>query len=137
MVPELHVVTAMEALDAEADPNTVAFVSDLSQAERNELQSLSFQIESWLFDGSITLSTAGHEAVDAGFGEPWLSQLGDPEFGATAVSRSIGLAASVQAGLLDGDPQVMAALDRFAKLRQAVETTTVAVLLIPADQVVP
>jgi hypothetical protein len=136
-VPELRVVTAAEALDAEADPNTIAFVSDLSSDQRIELQSLSIEIESWLLDGSVTLSSAGHEAVDAGFGEPWLSQLGDPELDVISISRSNGLAASVQAGLLDADPHIMTALDRFATLRQAVETSTVAVLFTPAEQVAP
>jgi len=135
VVPELRVVTAVEALDVEVGPNTVAFVSDLPQDERIELQSLSIEIESWLPGGEITLSTTGHDAVDAGFGEPWLSQLGDPSIDATAVSRSNDLAASVRAGLLDGEPNIMTALDRFATLRQRVETSTVAVLLTPADEV--
>ena len=129
-ISELYVVTAMDAVDAASDPNTIAFVSDVSASERDELQTASFAIESWLFDGLITLSDTGRAAVDAGFGDPWLSQLGDPEIDATTISRSLSLAATVQAGLLDADSEILTTLQRFAELRQAVETSTVAVLLV-------
>ena len=53
------------------------------------------------------------------------------ELDATSISRSNTLAASVQNGLLDADPTIMTVLDRFATLRQSVETSTAAVLLVP------
>jgi hypothetical protein len=134
-LPELHVVTAMDAVDAESDPNAIAFVSGLSGGERAELQAATIDIESWLSDGEVTLSAAGKSAVAAGFGEPWLSQLGDAALDATAVSRSNGLAASIQSGLLTAEPRILVALHRFATLRQAAETSSVAVLLVPADEI--
>jgi hypothetical protein len=54
------------------------------------------------------------------------------ELDAPAVARSNGLAAAVAAGFLDADPAIMTALNRFTVLRQAVEASTVAVLLVPA-----
>ena len=134
-LPELRVVTAMDAVDAENDPNAIAFVSALSVGDRAQLQATTLDIETWLFDGEITLSAAGRSAVAAGFGEPWLGQLGDQEIDAPTVSRSNALAGSIQSGLLAAEPRILAELDRFATLRQAVETSTVAVLLVPADQV--
>jgi hypothetical protein len=133
-ITELHVVTGLEAIDAAQDPNTIALVSDLSSDERSELLDATIAIESWLFDGRISLSDAGVAAVNAGFGDPWLSQLGDPNIDATTVSRSVSLAAAVESGLLDGDPEIVTELRRFAKLRQSVETSTVAAVLLPADQ---
>ncbi len=130
-VAELRVVTAMEAVDAENDPSAIAFVSNLTEVERVELQAMTFDIEAWLFEGQITLSEAGQAAVDAGFGDAWLRQLDKPELDATSISRSNTLAASVQNGLLDADPTIMTVLDRFATLRQSVETSTAAVLLVP------
>ena len=130
-VAELRVVTAMEAIDASTDPNLVAFVSQLSVLERDDLQSMMIEIETWLRDGRITLSDKGREVVAVGLGEPWLGQLGDPELDATTISRSIALAAAVQAGLLDADPATLATLQKFSVLRQSVETSTVAALLIP------
>lgn len=135
LLPELRVVTAMDAIDAESDPNVIAFVSALSVGDRAALQSATLDVEAWLFDGGITLSAAGRSAVAAGFGEPWLSQLGDPGIDATTVSRSNALAGSIQSGFLAAEPAILTALHRFATLRQAVETSTVAVLLVPADQV--
>jgi hypothetical protein len=132
-ITELHVVTAMEAVDAASDTGTIALVSDVSAGDRTELQAASIAIESWLLDGLITLSDAGRTAVESGFGDPWLAQLGDAEMDATSVSRSISLAAAVQAGLLDADSEIVTTLRRFATLRQAVETSTVAVVLVPPD----
>jgi hypothetical protein len=129
-IAELHVATAMDAVDAASDPNTIALVSDVSVGDRIELQATAIAIESWLLDGQITLSDAGRSAVEAGFGDPWLSQLDDPALDATTVSRSISLAAAVQSGLLDADAEVLATLQRYADLRQAVEASTVAVVLV-------
>lgn len=134
-LPELRVVTAMDAVDAQRDPNAIAFISALSAGDRAELQAATLEIAMWLLDGEITLSEAGKSAVEAGFGDPWLSQLGDPELDGTTISRSNALAASIQSGLLDADPRVLNAMQRFATLRQSVETSTVAVLLVPVDQV--
>ncbi|MEP7112919.1 MAG: hypothetical protein ABI862_06615, partial [Ilumatobacteraceae bacterium] len=136
-LPEVRVVTAMDAVDAQSDANTIAFISALSADDREELQAETLEIATWLLDGKITLSEAGRSAVAAGFGDAWLSQLGDPELDATTISRSTALAASIQSGLLDAEPRVLDALQRFASLRQSVETSTVAVLLVPPDQVAP
>ncbi len=93
------------------------------------------EVEAWLGDGRVTLSEKGREAVAVGLSEPWLGQLDDPELDATTLSRSNALATAVQAGLLDADPAILAALDRFSVLRQSIETSTVAVLLIqPANR---
>jgi hypothetical protein len=127
--PELRVLTGMEAVDAASDPDTIALESAVSESGRIELQAAAIAIESWLLDGRITLSDPGRAAVDAGFGDPWLTQLGDPEIDATAVSRSISFAAAVQSGLLDGDAEILDTLNRFADLRQSVEASTVAVVL--------
>jgi hypothetical protein len=129
-IAELRVVTAMEAVDAERDPSTIAFVSDVSESERAELQASAIAIETWLSEGLIALSDAGRTAVESGFGDPWLDQLGDPELDATSVSRSIALAGAVQSGLLDADSEVLSTLRRYADLRLQVETSTVAVLLV-------
>jgi hypothetical protein len=128
---ELHVVTGIEAVEAASDPATIALVSDLSADERAELQAASIAIESWLFDGQITLSDAGRSALESGFGDPWLEQLAGPELDATTVSRSISLAAAVQSGFIDADAEKLTTLRRFADLRQSVEGGTAAVLLVP------
>jgi hypothetical protein len=128
-VAELRVVTAMDAIDATTDPDLVAFVSQLSALEREQLQTMMIDVETWLREGRITLSAKGTEAVTVGLGGPWLGQLGDPELDATTISRSIDLAAAVQAGLLDADPALLTTLERFSRLRQSVETSTVAALL--------
>ncbi len=128
-IAELRVVTAMEAVDVARDPSTIAFVSDVSERERAELQASAIAIESWLSEGLITLSESGRAAVDAGFGEPWLDQLDDPQLDATTVSRSIALAGAVQSGLLDADAEISSTLSRYAALRLQVETSTVAVVL--------
>ena len=134
-VAELRVVTAMDAIDATTDANLVAFVSQLSALERDDLQTMMIEIETWLRDGRITLSAKGEDAVAIGLGEPWLGQLDDPELDATTISRSIALAAAVQAGLLAADPAVLTTLEQFSTLRQSVETSTVAALLIePANR---
>jgi hypothetical protein len=133
-VAELRVLTAMEAVDAASDPDVVAFVSDLSESERLELQTTSFEIEAWLRDGLITLSETGRAAVDAGIADPWLGHLGDPALDATSISRSNSMALAVESGLLDADPEVVATLRRFASLRPAVETSTVAVLLVRPNE---
>ena len=62
LLPELRVVTAMDAIDAESDPNVIAFVSALSVGDRAALQSATLDVEAWLFDGGITLSAAGRSA---------------------------------------------------------------------------
>ena len=116
-----YVVTAMDAVDAASDPNTIAFVSDCSASERDELQTTSFAIESWLFDGLITLSDTGRAAVDAGFGDPWLSQLGDPEIDATTISRSLFARGNGAGRPARRGPEILTTLRRFAELRQAVE----------------
>jgi hypothetical protein len=128
-VAELRVVTAMDAIDATTDPDLVAFVSQLSALEREQLQTMMIDVETWLREGRITLSAKGTEAVTVGLGGPWLGQLGDPELDATTISRSIDLAAAVQAGLLDADPALLITLERLSRLRQSVETSTVAALL--------
>ena len=134
-VAELRVVTAMDAIDATTDPNLVAFVSQLSDPERDDLQTMMIEVEAWLRDGRITLSAKGSEAVAVGLGEPWLGQLDDPELDATTVSRSIAFAAAVEAGLLDADPALLTTLEQFSTLRQSVETSTVAALLTqPANR---
>ncbi len=134
-VTELRMLTAMDAVDAASDPNLVAFVSQLSAGERGDLQSMATEIAAWLGDGRITLSEKGEAAVAVGLGETWLGQLPDPEIDATTISRSNELAAAIQAGLLDADPAILTSLQRFAALRQSVETSTVAVLLIqPANR---
>ncbi len=80
------------------------------------------------------MSDEGGAAVASGFGEPWLDRLGDLELDVTSASRSIALAAAVESGLLDADREVLTTLRRFATLRQAVETSTVAVVLVqPAN----
>ncbi|MDP9464138.1 MAG: hypothetical protein M3P52_05910, partial [Actinomycetota bacterium] len=132
-VAELRVLTAMEAVDAASDPNVVAFVSDLSEGERLALQALAIEIENWLRDGRITLSPAGRATVDLGFGDPWLGQLADQELDATSISRSNSLAIAVETGLLDADQEILTTLHRFSTMRQAVETSTVAVLLVRPD----
>jgi hypothetical protein len=129
-ISEMRVVTALDAVDAVSDPNTIGFVSGVSVGDRIELQATAAAIESWLFDGQITLSDAGRAAVEAGFGDSWLSQLDDPEIDATSVSRSVSLATAVQSGLLEADAEIVTALQRYAELRLAVETSTVAVLLL-------
>ncbi len=129
-VAELHVLTAMEAVDGAIDPNVVAFVSDLSEGDRLELQDMTIEIEAWLREGRITLSDAGRATVDVGLGDPWLGQLTDPELDATSISRSNSLAIAVETGLLDAEPEILTTLQRFATMRQAVETSTAAVLLV-------
>jgi hypothetical protein len=134
-VAELRVVTAMDAIDATTNPDLVAFVSQLSARERDDLQTMMIEIETWLREGRITLSEKGTDAVAVGLGEPWLGQLDDPELDATTISRSIALAAAVRAGLLDADPALLATLEQFSTLRQSVETSTVAALLTqPANR---
>ncbi len=129
---ELHVLTAMDAVDAAGDPNLVALVSQLSAGERSDLESMIPDVAAWLADGRVTLSAKGKAAVAVGFGGPWLGQLGDPEIDATTISRSNELGAAIEAGLLDADSTIMATLQQFAALRQSVETSTAAVLLIPS-----
>jgi hypothetical protein len=137
-VAELRLLTAMEAISAASDPNVVAFVSELSERERLELQTIAIEIEAWLRGGRITLSEIGRTMVDVGLGEPWLGQLADAGLDATSISRSHALAIAVEAGLLDADAEILTTLERFATMRRAVETSTVAVLLVrPERNVVP
>ena len=133
-VAELRVLTAMEAVDAVSDPDVVAFVSDLSASERLELQTTSFEIEAWLRDGLITLSETGRATVVVGLADPWLGQLADPGLDATSISRSNTLAIAVETGLLNADPEILTTLERFATMRQEVETSTVAVLLVRPER---
>jgi hypothetical protein len=129
---DLRVLTGLDALDAQGGATTLGFVSDLTPVEQTELLHLATQIETWLTDGSITLSAKGQHTVDLAFGPAWLEQLDDPALDAHAVSRSGELADVIVADLLSADAAITAALDRYAALRHEVQGTTAAVTLTSA-----
>jgi hypothetical protein len=112
-------------------PEVIAFTSELTPLQRQELRALIARIIHVLRDGRIMPSALGEEAVELGIAEPWLSQLGQTNLDASSVARSLGLVTAFEHGLLEVDPVALAAVERLVTLRHTVEGTTAAVWYRP------
>ncbi len=136
VMPELRVLTGIDAVAASGYRTMLARVSALTDDERRELLDLVSTIERRLADGDISLTESGRQAVEVGLAPSWFSQLPTGVLDATELSRSPSLAEAFAGGAITGDPSTTADLQRFTELHDAARDSTAAVVLVATPNTV-
>ena len=129
-VPEIRVLTGIDAVAAAGGASTVARVSALNDEESRELLELVSTLERRLADGEVSLTDAGRETVAVGLAPAWFSELEAGVVDATTMIRSASLAEAIDSGAITGDPATAAELQRFMELDSLARDSTAAVVLL-------
>jgi hypothetical protein len=132
--PTLEVAIGFDALDRLADGSSVAFVSELSAEQIDELTAATWTLAAALADGDLGVSASGERILGTFLAPEWFGSLADPgTIDAPLVTRSEEFASLLREEFIDVPASLSDAVTAFLELRTDLELSTAAVLVVTGE----